>query len=97
MIDHVSLRVQDLQRAVAFYRAALAPLGYDVLMEFPFAVGMGSGKPYLWITKTESTASPTHLAFGAERARIDAFHAAALAAGATDTGATMPTPVRAAG
>jgi catechol 2,3-dioxygenase-like lactoylglutathione lyase family enzyme len=87
MIDHVSLRVQDLSRAVAFYRAALAPLGYDVLMEFPSAVGMGAGKPYLWITQTESAVSPAHLAFAAERARIDAFHAAALAAGATDNGA----------
>lgn len=86
MIDHVSIRVQDLPRAIAFYRAALAPLGYDVLMEFPSAVGMGSSKPYLWISQTESSVSPTHLAFAAERDRIDAFHAAALAAGATDNG-----------
>ena len=37
MIDHVSVRVLDFSRSVAFYKAALAPLGYDVLMEFPGA------------------------------------------------------------
>jgi catechol 2,3-dioxygenase-like lactoylglutathione lyase family enzyme len=87
MIDHVSLRVQDLPRAVAFYRAALAPLGFDVLVEFPQAVGMGAGKPLLWITLAPQPPSPAHLAFASERARIDAFHAAALAAGGTDNGA----------
>ena len=87
MIDHVSLRVQDLPRAVAFYRAALAPLGYDVLMEFPLGVGMGTRKPLLWITQAQQTPSPTHVAFASERMRIDAFHAAALAAGGTDNGA----------
>jgi catechol 2,3-dioxygenase-like lactoylglutathione lyase family enzyme len=87
MIDHVSLRVQDLQRAVAFYRAALAPLGYDVLAEFPAAVGMGTGKPILWISQAQQPPSPAHVAFASERGRIDAFHAAALAAGGTDNGA----------
>jgi catechol 2,3-dioxygenase-like lactoylglutathione lyase family enzyme len=86
MIDHVSLRVQDLPRAVAFYRAALAPLGYDVLAEFPQAVGMGAGKPFLWITQARQTPTPAHLAFASERGRIDAFHAAALVAGGTDNG-----------
>jgi catechol 2,3-dioxygenase-like lactoylglutathione lyase family enzyme len=87
MIDHVSLRVQDLPRALAFYRAALAPLGYDVLVEFPQAVGMGTRKPFLWITQAQHTPSPAHVAFASERARIDAFHAAALTAGGTDNGA----------
>lgn len=42
MIDHISLRVQDFDRAVAFYKAALAPLGYQLLMEFPGAAGLGA-------------------------------------------------------
>ena len=86
MIDHVSLRVQDLPRALAFYRAALAPLGWDVLMEFPQGAGMGTRKPYLWITQAQQPPTPTHVALASERARIDAFHAAALAAGGTDNG-----------
>ena len=54
MLDHISLRVQDLPRAVAFYRAALAPIGYRVPMEFPGAAGLGEpGKPDLWITLTD--------------------------------------------
>jgi catechol 2,3-dioxygenase-like lactoylglutathione lyase family enzyme len=88
MIDHVSVRVQDFSRLLAFYREALAPIGYQVLMEYPGAVGLGAdGKPDLWIMQTDKPLNPTHVALGtASRARIDAFHAAALAAGATDNG-----------
>lgn len=88
MLDHVSLRVQDLARAVAFYRAALAPIGYEVAMEFPGAAGLGeSGRMDLWITLTDKPLHAAHIAFRTDRARVDAFHAAALAAGGTDNGA----------
>ena len=87
MLDHVSLRVRDFDRAVAFYRAALAPLGYLTVMEFPGVAGLGEpGRPDLWITKTEQELNPTHLAFSADRAAVDAFHIAALSAGASDNG-----------
>jgi len=87
MLDHVSLRVRDFDRAVSFYRAALAPLGYLTVMEFPGVAGLGEpGRPDLWITQTENELNPTHLAFGADRAAVDAFHTAALAAGGTDNG-----------
>jgi len=87
MLDHVSLRVQDLPRAVAFYRAALAPIGYKVAMEFPEAAGLGeSGRMDLWITLTDKPLHVAHIAFRTDRARVDAFHAAALAAGGTDNG-----------
>lgn len=88
MLDHVSLRVQDLSRAVAFYRTALAPIGYDVLAEYPGTIGMGAdGKADLWISQTEQPLHPMHLAFGSDRDRIVAFHAAALSAGGFDNGA----------
>jgi catechol 2,3-dioxygenase-like lactoylglutathione lyase family enzyme len=86
MLDHISLRVQDHPRAVAFYRAALAPLGYRVLMEYPGAAGLGAGMPDFWLMTTEQPINPTHVAFSARRAAVDAFHAAALAAGGTDNG-----------
>jgi catechol 2,3-dioxygenase-like lactoylglutathione lyase family enzyme len=87
MLDHVSLRVQDFRRALEFYKAALAPIGYTVAMEYPGGAGLGEpGKPDLWISLTEKSTHPTHLAFRTSRARVDAFHAAALAAGATDNG-----------
>ncbi|HEX4404075.1 MAG TPA: VOC family protein [Polyangia bacterium] len=88
MIDHVGVRVTDFTKALAFYREALAPIGYSVLMEFPDAAGLGAkGKPDLWIMKTDQTPHPTHVAIvAAARAHIDAFHAAGLSAGGTDNG-----------
>ncbi len=86
MLDHISLRVQDHSRAVAFYRTALAPLGYRVLMEYPGAAGLGAGMPDFWLMATEQPINPTHVAFSADRATVDAFHAAALAAGGIDNG-----------
>ena len=35
MIDHVSIYVTDPEAASALYAAALAPLGYEILMKFP--------------------------------------------------------------
>jgi predicted lactoylglutathione lyase len=51
-------------------------------------VGMGvRGKPDFWFSAGESS-GPIHLAFSAsDRATVDAFHAAALAAGGKDNGA----------
>ena len=96
MIDHLTLRVRDYVASKTFYTAALAPLGYAVCMEFE-APGMGTvcglgadGKPDLWIavaSKERPTPTGQHLAFRArKRAEVDAFHAAALRAGAHDDG-----------
>src|SRR5512137_1190692 len=87
MIDHVTLRVRDLAAAKAFYAAALAPLGYKVGMEFPEGAGLGAGgKLDFWLVE-DTAARPHHLAFSApDHAGVDAFHAAALAAGGTDNG-----------
>ncbi|HVZ74830.1 MAG TPA: VOC family protein [Polyangia bacterium] len=86
MIDHVSVRVQDFDKLVAFYRDALAPIGYKVMMTFPGAVGLGSEMPDLWLMQTDKPLNPTHVALSGSRAAIDAFHAAALAAGGEDNG-----------
>lgn len=88
MLDHVTLKVKDLRKARAFYAAALAPLGYEVLMEFEGVLGMGADqKPDFWISQEPENARPIHLAFVApSRKAVDAFHAAALAAGAKDNG-----------
>jgi catechol 2,3-dioxygenase-like lactoylglutathione lyase family enzyme len=87
MIDHVTVRVQDFSRLLDFYRAALAPLRYEVLMEYPGAAGLGAdGKPDLWLMQTDQPLNPTHLALSGARDAVDAFHAAALAAGGADNG-----------
>jgi catechol 2,3-dioxygenase-like lactoylglutathione lyase family enzyme len=87
MIDHVSVRVQDFPKLVSFYREALAPLGYKVMMEFEGAAGLGSTMPDLWLMQTDKTLNPTHVALSGTREGIDAFHAAAIAAGGVDNGA----------
>jgi catechol 2,3-dioxygenase-like lactoylglutathione lyase family enzyme len=100
-IDHTSLSVSDFAKAKAFYTAALKPLGVTVLMEFPKSVtgnvdvaGLGSnGKPYFWLADAGKTTPRVHLAFAASnRAEVDAFYKAALAAGGKDNGPPGPRP-----
>lgn len=50
--------------------------------------GLGPGKPELWLRPDDGPIRPTHVALRApSRAAVDAFHAAALAAGGVDHGA----------
>lgn len=90
MIDHVSLQVSDLARSKRFYLAALAPLGYSIAKEDPgdHSIGFGCGELRdLWLTD-ESSYGRAHVAFRvASKALVDAFYAAAIAAGGTDHGA----------
>ena len=90
MIDHVSIKTSDPAASRRFYEKALAPLGYEVMMEFEDGqvVGMGVGsKPDFWLSAGDPSA-PVHLAFSAgDRESVDAFHAAALSAGGEDNGA----------
>lgn len=96
MFDHLSLSVADLDRAVALYDAALAPLGLVRLWRTPRAAGYGPAgfageAPFaLVVPRGEHTlpSSAFHLAFRApDRQAVRAFHAAALAHGAADEGA----------
>ncbi len=89
MLDHISLAVSDAVVSKTFYLEALAPLGYEVVMEFNGAVGLGAaGKPDLWLQQGARTTPRLHIAFTApDRASVDAFHAAALRAGGVDNGA----------
>lgn len=96
MIDHVGFAVSDITRSRAFYEAALAPLGISLLLELSpeqteskgTNLGFGKGrKPFFWIGDNERVGQGTHIAFVVEdRATVDAFYAAALAAGGKDNG-----------
>ena len=88
MIDHLTLTVRDVERSVAFYSRALAPLGYGVTMRFENFVGLGTPKkPFFWLKSGPTPSQPMHLAFVApSRDAVDRFHAEALAAGAQDDG-----------
>ena len=86
MIDHTGISVADVARSKAFYRAALAPLGYELLLEWEKFAGFGvAPKPDFWIGEGAPNVPPIHVAFRAEtRAQVDAFHEAAMAAGGRD-------------
>jgi len=92
VLDHVGIEVSDYDRSKIFYELALKPLGMELLMEpMPVACGFGlpgDGKPFFWITaRGKPAASGVHVAFTApSRDVVDAFHEAALAAGAQDNG-----------
>ena len=89
MIDHTGLTVSNVAKSKAFYGAALAPLGYTVLMEWEQHAGFGTPpKPDFWIGEGQPNVPPIHVAFRADsRAQVEAFYKAAIAAGGKDNGA----------
>ena len=95
MLDHAGFPVSDYARSKAFYLQALAPLGYALVMEVQQhendapAAGFGAnGKPDLWIGGEGGLQRPIHIAIAAHnRAAVDAFYRAAIAAGGKDNGA----------
>jgi catechol 2,3-dioxygenase-like lactoylglutathione lyase family enzyme len=96
MLDHIGLPVRDLTKTRTFYTAALAPLGlvprYDRDNVVAFASPEAIRYP-LWFYGKGDGPSGLHVALTATtRAQVDAFHAAALAAGGKDNGAPGPRP-----
>ena len=99
MLDHVGIAVSDFDRSRAFYEHALGPLGLAVQLAVTEAqsggrykgLGFGNpGKPGFWVgwSPPGKPSGPVHVAFAApDRATVNAFHAAALAAGGGDNGA----------
>ena len=88
MLDHVGVPVSDFERGKRYYAQALSPLGYELIMEpSASAAGFGKlGKPDFWIAQGE-IGQALHIAFAAEdRATVDAFYEAAMAAGGRDNG-----------
>lgn len=97
MLDHITVPVADIAVARDFYDAALEPLGYRRLSDFTehgmTAAGYGPQFPlmHLFLVSTGAAVTPQpgfHVAFQApSRGAVDAFHAAAMAAGGRDNGA----------
>lgn len=95
MIDHTGINVSDPAHSRRFYEQALAPLGYKVLLELPLehtgglvVLGLGAPPaPDFWLQQGSPQSPRLHVAFRAQtRQQVDAFHAAALAAGGKDNG-----------
>jgi len=97
MFSHVTVGTSRLTRAMKFYDAALAPLGLKRTRTFKIAASYapdgysGVNEPF-WIVRPYDgeAASPGNgamVAFeAATRGAVDAFYAAALAAGGKDEG-----------
>jgi catechol 2,3-dioxygenase-like lactoylglutathione lyase family enzyme len=98
MLDHVSIGVANFAAARRFYDTAFAPLGYRCVYEGDGYAGFGAGAPEFWVNTASHPVpadprSGLHFSFkAASRAAVDAFHAAALAAGGTDNGKPGPRP-----
>lgn len=97
MIDHLGIGCTDYAKSKAFYDTALAPLGISVVMSVSAEetgdlahAGYGeAGKPDFWISggRLPGQDVHAHIAFVArDRATVDAFYAAAIAAGGRDNG-----------
>ncbi len=90
MFDHVVLNVRDYRASKAFYEQALEPLGYRLVRdsEDRHTAGFGTDRMEFIVNQREPSGGSTHVAFTApDRPAVDAFHAAALAAGGRDNGA----------
>jgi catechol 2,3-dioxygenase-like lactoylglutathione lyase family enzyme len=95
LIDHIQLVVKDLAASKKFYLAMFQELGLPL---------SGEGDDFFWVDELfVSTASSEaaqgkltgrmHLAFqGKDRATVDRFHKAAIAAGGKDNGAPGERP-----
>ena len=95
MIAHIGLIVNDIERSKKFYTAALTPISYHMIREYGVtptrpAASAGFGEPPrtdLWIYQGDPGKVTTHIAFQVnQRAAVDAFYVAALAAGGKDNG-----------
>jgi len=97
MLDHVFLSVSDLDRSIAFYTQALAPLGITDRVDFDGADGppghpdlKGFGckeRIFFWLRPGIVEGRAAHVGFVANsQAEVNAAYAAAMAAGASDNG-----------
>ncbi len=94
MIDHTGLYVSNVEVSKKFYLAALAPMSFEVLLEYPGGCGLGSKGSgddaigSLWLVEKPVVTDKIHFAFRVrDKAAVQAFYEAALANGGTDNGA----------
>ena len=84
-IDHLTVPVRDYGESKRFFEEALRPLGYVVLLDWPDQrrtyLGFEHTPSSLWLVESDAAGS-LDVSLAAEDAdAVDAFHAAAVAAG----------------
>lgn len=83
LIDHVHLRVRDLEASKRFYRAVLEAVGVELQFERESSFSADE----LYVSDDGEPTSGLHLAFqAADRETVQRFYDAALAAGGRDNG-----------
>ena len=97
MLDHIFLPVSDIEKSIAFYEAALRPLGIAHVLDYDGRLGpaghpdlKGFGRDnrlFFWLKRGRSDPNAVHVGFVAKSTdEVNEFHAAAMAAGAVDNG-----------
>ncbi|AQV96890.1 extradiol dioxygenase [Cupriavidus necator] len=92
MLDHIILTVSDIERSLAFYEAALKPIGIKFFLPYkgenghPDLWGFGDGeKAFFWLKQGNPNPEAIHWGFAAHsNAKVDEFHDAAITAGARE-------------
>lgn len=98
MLDHIFLTVSNLQRSIAFYEIALAPLGIEHAVDYdgkdgppghPDLKGFGrENRVSFWLREGKPEPQAVHVGFLARsETEVREFYLAALASGARDQGA----------
>lgn len=87
-IDHVTIVVRDHRTSTRFYELALRPLGFSVVFLWPDGgranLGLPDERSSLWLVQGSDPGRASVSLAAAGRLEVDAFHAAALAAGGTE-------------
>jgi len=87
MIDHTAVNVTDLEAAKSFYSKALEPLGYGLAFEVGEFLGFADAQGMDLGVVRRDPVGGAHVAFKCDdHASVDAFYAAAMAAGGKDNG-----------
>lgn len=88
ILDHIGFNVSDFAAMKTFLARALAPLNITITKEGEGWAMIGrDGKGQFWFGSFGPNPGPIHIAFAADsHEQVQAFHAAALAAGGTDNG-----------
>lgn len=101
MLDHIFLTVADLGRSIHFYERVLPVLGIPARLDYegrdgpaghPDLKGFGAnGRMFFWLRQGEAAPGAVHVGLVAtSSAMVDAAHAAALEAGASEIHAPGP-------
>ena len=86
-LDHLTVPVRDYEASKRFYVQALEPFGFSVLMDWHEKrrayLGVAPQPSSLWLVESADAGSLEVSLAVDDRQSVDAFHRAAVAAGAT--------------